>query len=119
MYTYDQHLLVIGSVEDADPAAFRQTLGSTPQKIMFKFRGTRMLETEHLAALRIDARHHMANGSVLAGRVHSLKNQQYRIAVGGIVQALQHTQLIHMFCEQFAVLLLRLVNWLHQRWPLL
>ena len=34
----DQHLLVIGSVKDADPPAFRQVSGGSPQKIVLQFR---------------------------------------------------------------------------------
>src|SRR6202011_1326584 len=34
----DQHLLVIGSVEYADPSPFRQVTGGPPQKIMLQFR---------------------------------------------------------------------------------
>jgi hypothetical protein len=30
----------------------------------------------NLAALRVDARHHVLNGAVLAGRVHRLEDQQ-------------------------------------------
>ena len=35
-----------------------------------------MLEAEYLAALRVDARHDMLDGTVLAGRIHGLKYQQ-------------------------------------------
>lgn len=58
----------------ADPTAFRQAAYGAPEKIMFQFFGARLLETEHLTALRIDPGHHVPDGPVLAGRVHSLKD---------------------------------------------
>ena len=99
MHPNDQHLLVVGAVEDADLAAFRQTTGGAPQEIMLQFRGARVFEAEHLAALRIDPRHHVPDGAVLAGSVHRLKDQQQRIAVGRVVKTLQRAQLLHLFSE--------------------
>ena len=42
---------------------------------------TGLLETENLAAFRIDPRHHMPDGAVLAGAVHALEDEQQRILV--------------------------------------
>jgi len=36
----DQHFLIIGAVEDADPAAFRQVAAGSPEKIVLQFRDT-------------------------------------------------------------------------------
>ena len=115
MHANDQHFLVIGPIEDADPPAFRQPAGRAPEKIMFQFFGARLFETEDLAALRIDPGHDVPDGAVLAGRVHRLKDQQHRIAVGRVVQALQLAQLLNAFVEQFVIVLLRLEEWLHLR----
>ena len=93
MHANDQHLLVVGAVEDADAAALRQTLRGAPEKIVLQFRRRSVLEAEHLAALRIDAGHHVPDGAVLAGGVHRLEDQQHRVAVGGVVKALQRAQL--------------------------
>ncbi len=82
MHPHDQHFLVIGAVENADPSPFRQVPGGAPEKIMLQFLGAGMLEAEDLAALRVDAGHHMLDGAVFAGRVHGLENQQDGIAVG-------------------------------------
>jgi hypothetical protein len=116
---HNQHLFVIGSVEDADPAAFRQTLRATPQKIMLQFRGTRVFEAERLTALGIDAGHDVPDGTVLACCIHGLKNQQQRITIGRVVQVLQRAQFIHLFCQEFVILFLRLVHRFQQRRPLL
>ena len=36
MHANDEHLLVVGTIEDADPPAFRQMAGCAPEKIMFQ-----------------------------------------------------------------------------------
>ena len=77
-----------------------------------------MFETEYLAALRIDPGHDMPDGAVLAGSIHSLKNQQQRIAVGRVVKALQRAQLLYVFSQEFLIPLLRLAKGLHSRRPL-
>ena len=64
----------------------------------------RVLETEHLAALRIDARHHMFYGAILAGRIHGLEDQQYRVAIGSVLQLLQLAQFGNVFRQHFLIL---------------
>ena len=90
-----------------------------PEKIVLQLLGARLFEAEHLAALRIDPGHDVPDGAVLAGRVHPLKDQQQRIAVGRVVQLLQRAQLLHVFFQELLVLLLRLVDGLHDRRPFL
>src|SRR5664279_1296113 len=80
LYTHDQHLFVVGAVEDADLSPFGQAAGGPPEEIMLQFLGTWMLEAEHLTALRIYAGHHVLDGAVLARRVHGLENQQQGMA---------------------------------------
>ena len=89
-----------------------------PQEVVFQFLGTRMFETEDLAALGIDARHHMLNGAVLPGSVHRLKDQQHGIAVGRVKQALMSAQFFNVFSEEPFVLLFRIANGFHPRRPL-
>jgi len=50
----DQHLLIVGPVEDADPATFRQIAGGAPEKIVLQFGSAGMFEAEYLATLRVD-----------------------------------------------------------------
>ena len=113
----DEHFLVIGTIEDADPPALRQTPGRAPEKIMFQFLGARLFETENLAALRIDPGHDVPDGAVLAGSIYPLKDQQQRIAVGRVVKALQRIQLFNVVSEEFLIPLLRLAKGLHSRRP--
>ena len=119
MHADDQHLLVIGSVEDADPPAFRQIAGGAPEKIVLQFGGAGMLEAEHLAALRIDPGHHVLDGAVFSGRIHGLKDQQDGIAVGCVEKLLLRAQLRNVLSQELLVLLLRLVHGIDHRRPLL
>src|SRR5664279_1527671 len=118
MHANDEHLLIVGTVEDANPSALRETAGRAPKKIVFQFLSIRLFETENLAALWIDPGHDVADGTVLAGSVHPLKNQQQRIAVGGVVKPLQRAQRFDVFFQKFLILLLRLANGLYRRRPL-
>ena len=119
MHPNHQHFLVIGTIEYADPPAFGQAARGAPEKIMFQFVGARLFEAENLAALRIDAGHHVPDGAILAASVHPLKNQQQRIAVGRVVKLLQRAQLLNVFLQEFLILLLRLAKGLHNRRPIL
>ncbi len=67
---------------------FGKSACGAPENVMFHLFRAKLFETEDLAALRIDSGHDVPNGAVLAARVHSLKNQKQRIAVGGPVKAL-------------------------------
>jgi hypothetical protein len=118
MHANDEHLLLVGTIEDADSPAFRQTAGRAPEKIMFQLFGTRLFETENLAALRIDPGHDVPDGAVLAGSVHPLKNQQQRIAIGRVVKVLQRAQLLNVLFQEFLILFLRLAKGLYNRRPL-
>jgi len=89
MHPNDQHFLVVGTIENADAPAFGKPARRAPEKIMFQLLGAGLFETENLAALRIDPGHDVPDGTVLAGSVHPLKDQQQRIAVGRIVKVLQ------------------------------
>ena len=78
-----------------------------------------MFETKDLAALRIDARHHMFDGAVLARGVHGLEDEQQRITVGGIKNALQIAQLLDALAQNVFIMLFRIVIRLHHCGPLL
>ena len=56
-------------------------LHGTPQIVVIALLRRRRLEAEHLAALRVDAAHHVADGAVLPGRVHRLEDHQQRVGV--------------------------------------
>src|ERR1035441_10932424 len=63
MHSNDQHFLVIGTVEDADPAALGKAACRAPEKVMFEFFGARLFGAENFAAFRIDAGHDVPDGA--------------------------------------------------------
>src|ERR1019366_4531598 len=103
----------------ADAPAFRQMTGRAPEKIMIEFLGTRLFETENFAALWIDSGHDVPDGTVLAGSIHPLKNQEQCMAVGRVVNTLQRTQLLDVFVQELFIPFLGLANGLHHRRPFL
>ena len=113
----DQDLFIIGSVENADPTAFRQIAGRSPEKIMLRFGGAGMFEAEDLAALRVHPGHHVPDGAVLSRRVHRLKDQQDGVTVGRIVKLLERAQSGDVIFQELAIVLLRIVYRLHPGRP--
>ena len=81
MHADDQHLLIVGAVEDADLPTSRQIACRPPKRVVLQFCGAGMLEAEHLATLRIDPRHHMADRAVFSSGIHRRKDQQDGIAI--------------------------------------
>jgi len=94
MHTDDQNFFVIGAVKDSDPALFGRSRVVRQRKIVSHRAG--MFKTEYLAALGINPRHHMLDGTILSRRVHGLKDQQDGIAVGGVKKLLLRAQLSNM-----------------------
>jgi len=58
-----------------------------------------VLEAEDLAALGVDAGHHVLDDAVLAGGVHRLEDDEQGVAVDRVEQALQRAQLLDLFGE--------------------
>ena len=88
VHARDEYLLVVGAVKDADPPPFRQLAGRAPKEVVLQFGGTGMLEAEDLAALGVDARHHVPDRPVLARRVHGLKDEEHGVLAGRVVELL-------------------------------
>ena len=77
----DEHLFVVGPVVDPDPAALGERLHRAPEIVVVALLRRWRLEAEHLAALRVDAAHDVADRAVLAGRVHRLEDEEQRVGV--------------------------------------
>src|SRR5262245_2287053 len=77
----DQHLLVVGAVEDPDVTALRQPLLVAPEVIVVEILARGNLEAVDLDALRVDAAHHVLDRAVLAGGVHCLEADEHAIVV--------------------------------------
>ena len=118
MYANDQYVLVIRSIEDAYAPAFGKPACRPPEKIMFELFGTRLFEAEDLAAFGIDSGHHVPDGTILAGRVNTLKYQEQGIVVGSVVKLLERAQLFYVCFQEFLIFLLRLAKWFYQCRPL-
>ena len=111
------HLLVVGAVEDRDAPARRQRLGGAPEEVVFELLGRGLLEGGHLHPLRVDARHDVADGAVLAGRVHRLKHDQQGVAVAGPQQLVRGLELLDAARERRLLLLLALLGEVAQARP--
>src|ERR1700722_2954922 len=81
MHAYDEHFLVVGTVEYADATAFGQIEGGTPKKVVLQFTRAGSLETEHLATLRVHPRHHVPDDAILSGGIHRLENQEQCVTI--------------------------------------
>ena len=73
MHAGCRHRSVVGTVEDAEPSAFRKITRGTPQEIMKQLDGAGMPEAEDLAFLRIDPGHHVPDRPIISSRIHRLK----------------------------------------------
>ncbi len=118
MHPDHQHFFVVGAIEDPYFAAFRKPAGGAPEKIMLQFLSARLFEAGNVAALRVDPGHDVGYGSVLARRIHPLKNQQQCVPLGGVVKLLQFPQPLPVLCQLVLVLFLGFGKWLKQGWPL-
>jgi hypothetical protein len=107
VHAHDQHFVVVRAVEDADAPALGQLARGAPQEIVLEFGHARVLEAEHLAALWVDARHHVLDRAVLARGVHGLEDQQHGVAVGGVEQLLQFAEVFDVLVQPLMHLLLR------------
>ena len=92
MHPHHQSLLVIGAVEYPDAPALRQPPVRAPQEIMVQLLLGRYFERHHVATLRVDARHDVFDGTVLAGGIHRLEDHQHGPLVLGVKLVLQFAQ---------------------------
>jgi len=115
VHASDQHVFVVGAVEDADPSAFGQAAGGAPEEVVLELLGGGLLETEHLTALRVHPGHDVADRAVLAGGVHALEDDQQGAVVGCVVQSLQRAELGDVGSQALLVLLLRVADRLADR----
>src|SRR4029453_9762435 len=96
----DDHFLVIGAVEDANPAALRQHAETTPQAIVVEIVRGGDAKGVHLTPLWIDARHHVLDGAVFSSRIDGLKNQEHRPPILGVEPLLHLGGGLDTGCQQ-------------------
>ncbi|MOA33705.1 hypothetical protein D3C78_1550210 [compost metagenome] len=117
MHAHDQHLFVVRAVEDADAAALGQVACGAPKEVVLQLLSAGVLKAEHLTALRVDAGHDVADGAILARRVHRLEDHQQGVAVRRVQKALLLAQLFHMLLQPLAGGLLGFAQRLDLRGP--
>ena len=101
----DEHLLVVGAIEDADAASFGELAVGAPEEVVLELFGAGLLEAVDVAAFGVDAAHDVADGAVFAGGVHALEDEKEGVAVGAVEKLLLIAQLGDMLFEQGAVFL--------------
>ena len=76
MHTHDQHVLIMGAIENAkDPSARRDPM-HTPEEVMVLFPRGGDLKRAHLASLRIDSGEDLENRISLATGIHPLQHDE-------------------------------------------
>ena len=101
MHAHDQHLLVVGAVEDADAAALRQARVVRQRKSCSSSVALGCLKLKTWQPCGLTPGHHVPDGAVLAGGVHRLEDQQHRVAVGGVEKLLQRAQFLDVLSSSF------------------
>src|ERR1700692_2229698 len=100
MNAHHQDFFVVRAVENADLAAVRHYLVTSPHKIVIELFLAGLFERPHIAALRIDSGHHMTDQSVFSGRVHALNDHQHSPAVLRVEFLLQMSQRLDTVLQQ-------------------
>src|SRR5690606_9277245 len=95
-----QHFLVVRTIEYPDPSTLGQVHHAPPEEVVIQLLRSRMLEREHLRALRIHATHHVLDRAVLSRGVHRLEDEQHRPRIIGILKFLRPSPLLHALPER-------------------
>src|SRR6266516_1120892 len=76
MYAHDQHVLIVGAIENAkDTSAWSDPM-HTPEEVMVPFPSCRDFKRTHLASLRIDSGEDLVNRISLATGIHPLQHDE-------------------------------------------
>src|SRR5713226_8549361 len=99
MHTHHQHILIMGTIENADHASAWNDPMDPPEEIMRLFPGRRSLKRTHLASQRIDLCHDLANRAIFAARIHPLEDDEQAVMLR------RRHQLLHLpqFSLSFSV----------------
>ena len=92
MHPHDQHVLVVGAVEDRDLAARRRAPVHAPQEVVRGLLRRGLPEWDHPASLRIHRGEDVVDRPVLAAGVHRLEAHEEGMAPLGVEQVLKRAQ---------------------------
>jgi hypothetical protein len=106
VHANDEHVFVVGAVEDADHSLPRDGLVDAPEEVVLQLGFGRGLEGRHDAARRIETAHHVADGPVLPSGVHRLEHHEERVPAVGVEKVLQIAEPLEVLVEPFARLFL-------------
>src|SRR5262249_22245981 len=106
MQAHDEHFLVVGTIEDADLAAFGKYSTVPPEIVVVEFLGGWSFEAGDSAPLRVETGHHMFNGPVFARCVHRLKVDQQGVSILRMQFALELRQELDALAKTLRRLLL-------------
>ena len=90
----NQNLFVIGSVEDADVSPIGEPKRRAPEKIVLQLIAARFNECVDGDPVGVDPRHDRADGAILAGGVHGLKNQKHAVTPVCVHHSLQVVEIV-------------------------
>lgn len=85
---------------------------------MLQLRGAGVFETEDLAPLGVDSRHHMSDRAIFSRGIHSLEDQQHGVSIRCVKKLLQRAEARHLLAQQLLILCLCLVYGRDTRRPL-
>ena len=111
----DEHVLVVGAVENGHFSLGRRGPVNPPQEVVCQFLGGRLLEPHHTTALGIHRTQEVVNRPVLARRVHPLQADQEGAPSVGIEQFLQRSQFLLVLLNLLGRFLVALVVVLEPR----
>src|SRR3989441_7969833 len=81
MHAHDQHILIVGAIENTDdPSAWSDPM-HPPEEVMVQFPSGRDFKRTHLASLRIDSGEDLVNRISLATGIHPLQHDQQALMV--------------------------------------
>ena len=84
-----QDIFVVRPVEDPNPSRGWEGLVDAPQEVVLQFLRGRLAEALDAQPLWVDETTHVPDDAALAGRVHTLQNQQNRAVVTGATVGVQ------------------------------
>src|SRR6266705_4297470 len=88
MHAHDQHILIVGAIENTDDPSTWSDSMHPPEEVMVQFPRCGDLKRTHLASLRIDSGEDLENRISLATGIHPLQHDKQALMVGRCQQLL-------------------------------